>query len=144
GRPGHLSTMRGALLLMLMAVPAASAPSLPGNLVGTWFGTGQPEDKGGMYIDHMLPNGEIHSNFRTCIKGKPQDDVEDGNWSVAGDILTISVISHNGQFAPRVDTYKIVSADGKSLREIFLRFNFAYTPKRVDAKFKMPSCEFVS
>jgi hypothetical protein len=37
-----------------------------------------------MYIDHMLANGEIHSNFRTCSKGKPQDDTEDGNWSVAG------------------------------------------------------------
>jgi hypothetical protein len=111
-------------MLLACSAPAAAAPPL----AGTWFGTGQPEDKGGMYIDHMLPNGEIHSNFLICNKGKPQDDTEDGNWSVSGDILTISVISHNGQFSPRVDTYRIVSVDGRQLSEIFLRFNFAYSP----------------
>jgi hypothetical protein len=119
---------------------AAAAPSL----VGTWFGTGQPYDKGGMYIDRMLANGEIHSKFRSCRNGKPEDGTEDGTWSVAGGILTISIISHDGQFAPRVDTYRIVSVTQDRYKEIFLRLNYPYDSRRVDAKFAMPSCEFVS
>jgi hypothetical protein len=125
----------------MLLVPIVLAAS---SLVGIWFGTGQPQDKGGMYIDRMLANGEIHSRFRSCRNGKPVDGTEDGTWSVAGDILTISVISHDGQFAPRVDTYKVVSATADRYREIFQRMNFPYDSRRVDAKFAMPSCEFVS
>jgi hypothetical protein len=57
-----------------MTSSAAAAPSL----VGIWFGQGQPDNKESMYLDHLLPNGHIHSRFRTCIKGKAYDSTEDG------------------------------------------------------------------
>ncbi len=126
--------------LVLLASPATAALSLP----GYWFGTSQPGDKSAMYIDHMLPNGEIHSRFRTCIKGKPEDDAEDGNWSLAGDILTVGVITHDGLFMPRTDVYRITAFTADSFSEVYLRLNFPYRSRRVDAKFQMPSCEMVS
>ncbi|HEY0266473.1 MAG TPA: hypothetical protein VGC16_06955 [Rhizomicrobium sp.] len=133
--------MKGfALAFVLLAWPAAAAAPLE----GYWFGTSQPGDKGAMYIDHMLPNGEIHSLFRTCIKGKPQDDVEDGNWSLKGDVLTVGVITHDGLFMPRTDVYRITAFAADSFSEIYLRLNFPYHSRRVDAKFQMPSCEMVS
>ena len=48
------------------------------SLAGTWFGQGEPFDKTEMYLDHFLPNGEIHSQFRTCLKGQAHDSTEDG------------------------------------------------------------------
>ncbi len=131
---------RLAVCLLLLVSPAIAAPSLP----GYWFGTSQPGDKSAMYIDHMLPNGEIHSRFRTCIKGKPQDDAEEGNWSLAGDILTVGVITHDGLFMPRTDVYRITASTADSFSEIYLRLNFPYHSRRVDAKFQMPSCDMVS
>ncbi len=117
-----------------------AAPSL----AGYWFGTSQPGDKSAMYIDHMLANGEIHSQFRTCIKGKPEDDVEEGNCALAGDILTVGVITHNGLFMPRTDIYQITATGADSFSEVYLRLKFPYHSRRVDAKFQMPSCEMVS
>jgi len=61
-------------LFLCVAVLPASAAS---GLAGTWFGQGQPDDKESMYLDHMLANGQIHSQFRTCLKGKPYDSTED-------------------------------------------------------------------
>ena len=41
-------------LLMLLATPAYAAS----DIAGTWFGTGQPDDRSSMYIDRLRPNGE--------------------------------------------------------------------------------------
>ena len=60
-----------------------------------------------MYLDHFLPDGQIHSQFRDCVKGKPFDSTEDGSWSVAGDILTIRVTHHDGMAMPRADIYRL-------------------------------------
>jgi hypothetical protein len=127
-------------LLLLAPLPAAAAPSL----AGYWFGTSQPDDKGAMYIDHMLANGEVHSRFRTCTKGKAQDETEDGNWSLTGNILTVGVITHDGLFMPRSDVYRITASNAAGFSEIYLRLNFPYHSRRVDAAFQMPSCETVS
>ncbi len=113
-------------------------------MAGNWFGTGQPDDRSAMYLDHMTADGRIHSDFRTCHKGKAVDETEDGNWAVADGILTITVLTHDGVFMPRIDTYKIVSFDGQLLREIYQRLNFAYQSKKVDAGFKMPPCDLTS
>ena len=66
-------------------------PSAAASLAGTWFGQGEPFDKTEMYLDHFLPDGEIHSQFRHCREGQARDSTEDGTWAVSGDILTINV-----------------------------------------------------
>jgi hypothetical protein len=128
------------LFLCLAASPAGAAPSL----VGTWFGQGQPDSKQSMYLDHFLANGQIHSQFRDCIKGKAYDSAEDGTWSVAGDILTVRVTLHDGVPAPRTDYYRITSVTAKQLKHVYVLLNFPYDEHRVDDRFTLPSCELVS
>lgn len=126
--------------LLLAPVPAAAAPSL----VGTWFGQGEPHDKEQMYLDRFLPNGEIHSQFRTCVKGKPHDAAEDGTWKVIGNILTIKVARHNGFPALREDVYRLDLVTPQRFKEVYLALDFPFDERRVADDFKMPSCELVS
>lgn len=128
------------LALCLAAAPAASAPSL----AGTWFGQGEPHDKSEMYLDHFLANGEIHSQFRTCIKGKATDNFEDGTWSVSGTILTIRMALHNGRPAPRVDVYRLDLVTAQRFKEVYLPLNFPFDERRVADNFRMPDCDLVS
>jgi hypothetical protein len=127
------------LLLCLVARPAAPGPSL----AGTWFGQGQPDNKESMYLDHMLPNGQIHSQFRTCHQGKAYGSTEDGTWSVAGNILTIQVALHDGIPMPRADTYRLESVTVRQFNDVYLPLNFPYEERRVDDKFTMPGCQLV-
>ncbi len=132
--------IRVALLLCLMAASAAAAPSL----AGTWFGQGEPHDKTEMYLDHFLPNGEIHSQFRTCLKGKPIDNYEDGNWDVSGAILTIKVLRRNGAPAYREDIYRLDLVTAQRFKEVYLALNFPFDERRVADDFQMPACDLVS
>jgi hypothetical protein len=126
--------------LCLVVLPAFAAPSL----VGTWFGQGEPHDKTQMYLDHFLPNGEIHSQFRTCVKGKPTDSTEDGVWKVTGNTLVINVARHDGFPAPREDVYRLYLVTAQRFKETYLKLNFPFDERRVPEDFKMPSCELVS
>lgn len=127
---------------LLTAVPAAAAPSY---MVGTWFGNGQPGDKSAMYIDRMRADGSWRGEYRVCIKGKPRDDtVQEGRWSLKGDILTLNVESVDGQFWPRTDLYKMLEHSAKAQKYLSLSQKFLYTPQRVGDDFKMPSCELTS
>jgi hypothetical protein len=128
------------LTLLLVAHPASAAPSL----VGSWFGAGQPWDKGAMYLDHMLANGDFRAHHRFCFKGKNHDQLEEGTWVLNGASLTIKINIVNGQFNPRIDDYRLVSVDAGKESYIYIPLNFVYTAKRVDAKFQMPSCDAVS
>ena len=128
------------LLFCLAASPAWAEPSL----TGTWFGQGQPDGKESMYLDHFLPNGQIHSQFRDCVKGKALDSNEDGSWSVTGDILTIRVARHNGIAMPRTDRYRLTSVTARAFKDLYLPLNFPYDERRVDDNFTMPSCQLVS
>lgn len=128
------------LLLCLVASSASAAPSL----TGTWFGYGQPDSKDSMYLDHFLANGQLHSQFRDCIKGKPYDSTEDGTWSVSGNILTIKIERHNGIVMPRADTYRLVSVTPQGFKDIYVPLNFPFDERRVEDDFKMPGCQLVS
>jgi hypothetical protein len=128
------------LLLCLTASPVCAEPSL----AGTWFGQGQPGDKESMYLDHFLPDGQIHSRFRDCVKGEPINSTEDGTWSVAGDILTIRVARHNGIAMPRTDMYRLTSVTAHAFQDVYLPLNFPYDERRVDDNFAMPGCQLVS
>jgi hypothetical protein len=128
------------LCLCLAVTPAVAAASL----AGTWFGQGEPFDKTEMYLDRFLPNGEIHSQFRACLKGHAQDSREDGTWAVSGNILTIKVERHNDQAAPREDVYRLDLVTARQFREVYLALNFPFDERRVDDKFEMPSCQLTS
>jgi hypothetical protein len=128
-------------LLVLAALPArAAAPPL----VGTWFGYGQPWNKSAMYLDTMEPNGRFHAHHRYCIKGKANDQYEQGAWSLQKDMLTIRIETVNGQFQPRVDDYKLLSVTPKQQHYIYIPMNFGYTSQRVAPDYKMPGCDLVS
>lgn len=134
--------MRAAALLALClaATPAIAAPSL----MGTWFGQGEPHDKQEMYLDHFLPNGQIHSQFRTCVKGKAFDSSEDGVWKVTGNMLVIHVARHDGIAAPRTDVYRLDLVTPQRFKETYLALNFPFDERRVPDDYKMPSCELTS
>jgi hypothetical protein len=138
--------MRRRLLIL-----ASSALLVPGPaaaqawMVGTWFGHGQPQDKGAMYIDRMRPDGSWRGEYRTCSKGKSQQDqVQTGRWSMNGDILVLTVETVNGIAAPRTDNYKMLAHSPTTQKYLSLGWNFPYEPQRVADDFRMPSCELVS
>ena len=133
--------MRALAALLLLSLPAQAATPW---IVGNWFGTGQPDDKTGMYLDRFLADGSFHSDFRTCVKGKPVDSNEDGTWMVSGNVITLQVQLHNGQFAPHSETYRLLSQTARQFRDVFETLNFPYDEHRVDAKFRLPDCQLVS
>jgi len=127
-------------LLVLAALPARAAPPL----AGTWFGYGQPWNKSAMYLDTMEPNGRFHAHHRFCLKGKANDQYEQGAWSLQKDMLTIRIETVNGRFQPRVDDYKLLSVTPKQQHYVYIPMNFAYTSQRVAPDYKMPDCDLVS
>jgi len=132
----------------VLCLAVSSAPFMPcqaaPSLAGTWFGKGQPDSKESMYLDHFLANGQLHSQFRDCIKGKADDSTEDGTWSVAGNILTIKIALHNGIPAPRTDVYRLTSVTAQRFTDFYIPLNFPFDEHRVADKFEMPSCQLVS
>jgi hypothetical protein len=133
--------MRIALALMLIAAPVTAAPSW---MIGTWFGTGQPHDRSSMYIDRMRPDGSWRGEYRTCHKGKAEDLVQEGRWTLEGDILVLTVKMVDGMTLPRVDRYRMLSHSNTAQKYVELPMNFAYTPSRVPDNYKMPPCDLVS
>jgi hypothetical protein len=130
-----------ALLLVLLIAPAWAAPS---TMVGSWFGHGQPDDKSAMYIDRMRADGSWRGEYRTCVKGKPRDQVQTGRWSLAGDVITLSVQQVDGQPFARTDLYRMLSHDAQNQVYVVMFSNFRYTPRRMADDFKMPGCDLVS
>ena len=126
--------------LCLIATSAAAAPPL----VGTWFGQGQPGDKASMYLDHLMADGRIHSQFRDCRGGKAYDSIEDGTWSVSGNLLTIQTNFHNGALMPRTDIYTLDAASQRGFHITYIPLKFPYDERRVDDKFEMPPCDLTS
>ena len=131
-----------ALCLVFLLVSPAYAVS---DMVGTWFGHGQPESKDSMYIDRMRADGGWRGEYRTCIRGKPaSDQVQEGSWVLNGDTLILKVEMVDGRREPRTDSYKMIARTATTQKYISLGFNFPYTPKKMADDFQMPSCELTS
>jgi len=128
------------LLLLALVTPAAAAP-FP---VGTWFGQGQPHDRGEMWVAQMLADGAFRVQFRTCRKGKAIDQFETGRWVLKEDLETIDIATVNGQPLPRTDRYRILSQDGRVQSYRYLRTGFVFTSHRVADGYRMPRCDLVS
>jgi hypothetical protein len=127
-----------ASLILMLAEPASAASYM----VGTWFGRGQPEDQESMYIDRMRADGSWRGEYRTCLKGKlkPLDQIQQGHWSLAGDMLSLRVDTVNGKRAPRTDFYKMLAHTATTQKYLSMGWNYPYTPKREPDDFQMPSC----
>ena len=128
-----------ASMILMLATPASAASYM----VGTWFGYGQPEDKNSMYIDRMRPDGSWRGEYRTCIKGKPLDQVQEGHWSLQGDTLSLKVDTVNGTRAPRTDLYRMLAHTATTQKYLSLAYSYPYTPERQPDDFKMPSCQMI-
>lgn len=133
----------GAVLLALL-LPATPALAAAASLLGNWFGTGQPDDRSEMYIDHFLPGGVFRAEHRWCRQGKALDHSQTGNWSLAGDTLTIHVEMEGDMRVGRDDVYRIVSLDARQQTSVYLPLNFSYKDHRVADGFKMPECDLTS
>jgi len=129
-----------ACVALFSAAPAFAAS----DLVGTWFGHGQRDDKNAMYIDRMFADGRWRGEYRTCVKGKALDQVQTGHWSFQGDILSLRVDTVNEVLWSHTDGYKMLAHSDKAQKYISLDWNFPFTPKRVADDFQMPSCDLVS
>jgi hypothetical protein len=129
-----------ACLVLLIALPA-SAQSY---MVGTWFGQGQPHSKESMYIDRMRADGSWRGEYRTCRKGKAQDQVQEGRWLISNSTLILKVEIVDGQRQPRTDNYKMLAHTSTTQKYVSLGWSFPYTPQRMTDDFQMPSCELTS
>src|SRR5215217_9227754 len=101
----HLKKHLAASVFVLLASPAWAQSYM----VGTWFGQGQPHSKESMYIDRMRADGSWRGEYRTCIKGKSSDQIQEGRWLLTGDTLTLKVEMVDGHRAPRTDSYKMMA-----------------------------------
>ena len=113
-------------------------------MVGTWFGQGQPHSKESMYIDRMRADGSWRGEYRTCLKGKSSDQVQEGRWSLMGDTLILKVEIVDGHREARTDNYKMLARTATTQKYVSLGWNFPYTPKKMTDDFQMPSCELTS
>ena len=129
-----------ASLILTLASPASAASYM----VGTWFGHGQPDDKNAMYIDRMRGDGSWRGEYRTCVKGKAFDEIQEGHWKLQGDTLSLAVDTVNGIREPRTDLYKMLGHTATTQKYTILGSNFPYTPRREPDNFKMPSCLLIS
>jgi hypothetical protein len=113
-------------------------------LIGSWFGMGQPDDKGAMWLIHQAADGTFRVQFRTCVKGQNLDEIQTGRWQLSGDVETLHIRASDGTAVSQDDDYKILFHDGGKQTYQFLRTGFVYSSRRVDDKFEMPSCETIS
>lgn len=136
----HLRKYLAASLFVLIASPVCAQSTM----VGTWFGQGQPNSKESMYIDRMRADGNWRGEYRTCIKGKSSDQVQEGSWVLKGDTLILKVEMVDGHREARTDSYKMISHTATTQKYVSLGWNFPYTPKKMADDFQMPSCELTS
>ena len=113
-------------------------------LIGAWFGQGQPDNKGEMWLARNFPDGSFQVQFRSCNKGHALDQVETGRWSLNGATETLQVLTVNGAPLAQKELYKVLSHDGAKQVYRYEVTGFVYTSRRVDGKFELPSCETIS
>ena len=97
-----------------------------------------------MYLDHLLPNGDFHGEYRNCIKGKTIDTTQSGRWVLKDGKLTIIVGNDDGVPTLRMDIYTMQSLDDHIWKYRFDLTGFPYNAKRVDGGFKLPPCQLIS
>jgi hypothetical protein len=135
-----------ASLLAVAPAFAQKPQSVTQRWAGSWFGTGQPNDRSQMYIDTFQPDGRFHDHHRQCAKGEIAYEVfETGRWRVENNnLLVIDIATVGGKPDPRTDRYRINSIDDRIQDYTYLANNFGYKARKVNAGFQMPPCDLAS
>lgn len=139
-----MRVLRGLALAIALVNSAAPANAAAPFVVGSWYGQGQPSDQYEMWLDHLLPDGSFNGLYRSCTKGKAHDTTQTGYWSLKGDTLSISIITVDGLFQPRVDVYKTLKQDPGHWSYRYLKLGYVFNAERVDNKYEITACETVS
>jgi len=127
---------------LLFATPVQAAESW---YVGRWFGSGQPGDKSQMWLETGTADGKFHVQHRACRMGKAIDSIQDGTWSLAGDMLTVWIVQVDGAAVqPRADVYRILKHDAGTQTYHYEPTGFVYNSRKVDGKFQLPPCDLSS
>lgn len=133
---------------MLLAAPVLVAPALAQQswMVGAWYGYGQPSDKSSMWLELVAPDGRLHVRHRRCLQGKAFDEVQDGTWSIKGDVITLRIEKVDGEALnpARTDIYRVLSHDNARQTYRYEATGFVYNSRKVDAKFQLPPCDLSS
>jgi hypothetical protein len=133
------------LFALLPAIASAATVKQPPLPVGNWYGEGQPWSGRIIWLAHIWPGGRFELEARACLKGKTlADDQEWGHWSYSKGIMDIVTATVNGRPAPREDTYKTQSYDGRKHVYKHDRTGFVFTGVRVAESFELPSCNLSS
>jgi hypothetical protein len=137
--------MRAALAFCAL-LPATQALAQPNWMLGNWYGYGQPQDKSSMWLERVAPGGKLHIQHRTCVQGKAVDELQEGSWSLKGDILTVRIERIDGQALSGVrdDIYRIQSHTATRQTYRLERTGFVYNSRKVDGKFQLPPCDLSS
>lgn len=122
----------------------AAAMAAPPDVTGFWYGTGQPNGANQMWLEQFSADGGFRGLYRACIKGVAHDVTLTGHWSFAGEQEQIDIQTEDGMPYSRTDLYQLESFNGRVWKYRYLPLNFLYTANRVDAKFRMPSCQSIS
>lgn len=128
---------------LLLATPALAQPNW---MLGNWYGYGQPTDKSSMWLETVMPGGKLRVHHRTCVQGKAFDEIQEGNWSIKGDVLTLRIDRLDGevQNLPRTDVYRVLSHSATRQTYRYEATGFVYNSRKVDGKFQLPPCDLSS
>jgi hypothetical protein len=140
-----------AAVLGLLAVTPASGAG-PSQIVGIWFGRGEPEDKNEVWLDRVNADGTWVSEFETCRGKTSEHHVEGGIWRMDNGVerdfgqvsdghpthfeFDYATVSNNGQ----TWSYRLAATDLKYPNVV----GYVFTARRVDADFRLPGCLQIS
>lgn len=122
------------------ALPASALGASAQELVGFWYGKGQPDDPDIVYIDTFAADGSFVSTFRKyerCMVVWQQ--VEAGTWSLTGDVQSTMKTSINGMAFHAPEDYRIESVTPRALRVRHIGTEYLFTERRLD-RFEFPNC----
>jgi hypothetical protein len=129
-----------AACMLALTGARASAAIDQSQLVGIWYGIGEPDDKAIFYIDNFHADGTFNSEYRKCEKGKVvYDQTQSGKWSVADDVLIMNSDRVNGMPDTFDHFYRIESVTQNEVRARLFEPDFLFVENRIPA-FEFPPC----
>jgi hypothetical protein len=152
-RPRQYAYRHSATLsaIFLFALLPGSSLANAGSPEGYWYGKGyQPYLRKTMqWLTNNRSDGSYSVEFReytNCLL--PSAQVEEGRWTLSGDMLTKKVFIINGRSVPDApdltNTYRILEIDGLKMRILHEPTGQDWTSERVTKDFIFPDCANVS
>lgn len=133
--------LRSHFFAILSVVIYSVAPlTAAANLVGLWYGEGQPHDPNILYLDQFNEDGTFRSEFRRYERCEVVwQQVELGRWNEDGDLIITLTDTVNGISSLGYQTYR---NEGQTENEIRLRHietDYLFVERRIDS-FEFPAC----